>query len=65
MTCRQCGQHFCYRCGVKLERSNPYQHFSIPGLACYYKLFDFQDERAQEREEDDDLRAVWLGADDG
>lgn len=40
MTCSKCKQHFCYRCGSKLNASNPYEHFSTQGLACYSKLFD-------------------------
>ncbi|CCM02196.1 uncharacterized protein FIBRA_04276 [Fibroporia radiculosa] len=42
MTCAKCKQHFCYRCGEKLQESNPYEHFSTPGRQCYSKLFDFQ-----------------------
>lgn len=42
MTCGKCKQHFCYRCGDKLDPSNPYVHFSTPGHRCYSKLFDFQ-----------------------
>ncbi|KAI0690685.1 RWD-domain-containing protein [Cytidiella melzeri] len=42
MTCAKCGQHFCFRCGDKLHASNPYQHFSTPGISCYSKLFDYQ-----------------------
>jgi len=40
MTCSKCKQHFCYRCGSKLQASNPYEHFSRPGTGCYSKLFD-------------------------
>ncbi|KAH9921958.1 uncharacterized protein BXZ73DRAFT_51599 [Epithele typhae] len=43
MTCAKCGQHFCYRCGVKLDRNSPYRHFSTPGLRCFSKLFDLED----------------------
>ncbi|KAI0271530.1 hypothetical protein BC834DRAFT_447423 [Gloeopeniophorella convolvens] len=42
MTCAKCKQHFCYRCGAKLEASNPYKHFSTPREGCYSKLFDFE-----------------------
>jgi len=42
MTCAKCKQHFCYRCGDKLQANNPYVHFSTPGHRCYSKLFDFQ-----------------------
>ena len=42
MTCAKCKQHFCYRCGAKLNASNPYEHFSTPGRRCYSKLFDYQ-----------------------
>ena len=42
MTCVKCKTHFCYRCGDKLQASNPYIHFSTPGHRCYSKLFDFQ-----------------------
>ncbi|KAH9996570.1 hypothetical protein BJV77DRAFT_987685 [Russula vinacea] len=40
MTCTKCKQHFCYRCGTKLQASNPYEHFSRLGGGCYSKLFD-------------------------
>ena len=40
MTCSKCKQHFCYRCGSKLQAANPYEHFSRPGGGCYAKLFD-------------------------
>ena len=40
MTCVKCGQHFCYRCGVKIIDSNPYKHFNTPGTSCWSKLFD-------------------------
>ncbi|KIY63681.1 hypothetical protein CYLTODRAFT_425899 [Cylindrobasidium torrendii FP15055 ss-10] len=40
MTCFKCKQHFCYRCGYKLQPSNPYLHFNTPGLACFQRLFD-------------------------
>ncbi|KAH9075807.1 RWD-domain-containing protein [Lactarius deliciosus] len=40
MTCSKCKQHFCYRCGSKLNASNPYEHFSTQGQGCYSKLFD-------------------------
>jgi len=39
MSCFKCKQHFCYRCGSKLNASDPYKHFSTPGLECYNKLF--------------------------
>ncbi|KAG7450277.1 uncharacterized protein BT62DRAFT_962071 [Guyanagaster necrorhizus] len=42
MTCARCQMHFCYRCGAKLNGSNPYVHFSTPGARCYNKLFDFE-----------------------
>ncbi|KAF8499461.1 hypothetical protein JB92DRAFT_2981465 [Gautieria morchelliformis] len=44
MTCSKCRQHFCYRCGAKLEPSNPYRHFNTPGQPCYSKLFDQHDQ---------------------
>ncbi len=40
MACSKCKQHFCYRCGSKLQAGNPYEHFSRPGGGCYSKLFD-------------------------
>ncbi|RPD63166.1 RWD-domain-containing protein [Lentinus tigrinus ALCF2SS1-6] len=42
MTCIKCGQHYCYRCGERLDRWHPYKHFSTPGLRCFSKLFDFE-----------------------
>lgn len=41
-------QHFCYRCGAKLDPSNPYKHFSTVGYACYSKLFDVQSQEDDE-----------------
>ncbi|KAF8895056.1 RWD domain-containing protein [Gymnopilus junonius] len=43
MTCWKCSQHFCYRCGVKLNPDQPYTHFSQPGQGCFSKLFDVTD----------------------
>jgi len=43
MTCSRCKQHFCYRCGSKLQAGNPYEHFSKPGGSCYYQLFDVEE----------------------
>lgn len=43
MICARCKVHFCYRCGTKVPGSNPYAHFSTPGVKCFRKLFDFQD----------------------
>ncbi|KAL4251054.1 hypothetical protein ABKN59_006187 [Abortiporus biennis] len=40
MTCSKCGQHFCYRCGDRLNAASPYKHFSTPGRSCFNKLFD-------------------------
>ncbi|KZV77620.1 RWD-domain-containing protein [Peniophora sp. CONT] len=40
MTCAKCKTHFCYRCGQRLQPSNPYAHFSTPNLPCYQQLFD-------------------------
>ncbi|KAF9451772.1 RWD-domain-containing protein [Macrolepiota fuliginosa MF-IS2] len=57
MTCWKCGQHFCYRCGTKLQPADPYRHFSTPGQPCYYKLFDFQAEGAGRAEEG--LVGIW------
>ncbi|EIM92759.1 RWD-domain-containing protein [Stereum hirsutum FP-91666 SS1] len=42
MTCAKCRQHFCYRCGDKLNGNNPYLHFSTLGTRCYSKLFDYE-----------------------
>ncbi|KAF9073752.1 hypothetical protein BDP27DRAFT_1288622 [Rhodocollybia butyracea] len=42
MICTKCKQHFCYRCGAKLQAASPYQHFSTLGSGCFNKLFDFQ-----------------------
>lgn len=47
MTCVKCQQHFCYRCGQKLDPSNPYRHFSTLGISCYNRLFDFNAEEEE------------------
>ena len=43
MTCRKCWEHFCYRCGARVDRRDPYEHFSTRGLSCFNKLFDKPD----------------------
>jgi len=43
MTCWKCSQHFCYKCGNRLNAGEPYQHFSNPGIGCYNQLFDTVD----------------------
>ncbi|TFK76877.1 RWD-domain-containing protein [Pluteus cervinus] len=40
MTCAKCAQHFCYRCGARIDGRDPYEHFSTKGKSCYNKLFD-------------------------
>ncbi|KAJ8081187.1 hypothetical protein PM082_018030 [Marasmius tenuissimus] len=44
MTCAKCKTHFCYKCGQKLQPTNPYKHFSTPGQPCFNKLFDVNSE---------------------
>lgn len=48
MTCSRCQAHFCYRCGQKLDGSNPYKHFNTAGQACFSKLFDVRDAEEDE-----------------
>lgn len=43
MTCSRCRENFCYRCGERLDRNNPYDHFSDPNKRCHSKLFDYDD----------------------
>ncbi|KAF8168338.1 hypothetical protein B0H34DRAFT_855092 [Crassisporium funariophilum] len=41
MTCWKCSQHFCYRCGSRLDPAQPYAHFSNPANTnCFNQLFD-------------------------
>ncbi|KAJ3077022.1 E3 ubiquitin-protein ligase rnf14 [Podochytrium sp. JEL0797] len=40
MTCKVCDEHFCYVCGERLNRSNPYHHFNTPGEPCFGRLFE-------------------------
>lgn len=42
MTCAHCNQHFCYRCGLRLDPAQPYKHFNTPGASCFNKLFDVE-----------------------
>lgn len=49
MTCWKCRQHFCYRCGTKLNTNKPYMHFSMPG-SCFNKLFDAEEVHEWEME---------------
>jgi len=44
MKCWKCLQHFCYRCGTRLDADRPYSHFSSPGNGCYKRLFDASDD---------------------
>lgn len=38
----RCSTHFCFRCGSRISATEPYKHFSTPGLPCFNKLFDFR-----------------------
>ena len=40
MTCTRCSGHFCFLCGGKLPKENPYAHFSDKSVNCYNRLFD-------------------------
>lgn len=35
MNCTNCGTHFCYRCGVTLNPSDPYSHFKGSGCPTF------------------------------
>ncbi|KAM0786786.1 hypothetical protein ACM66B_002220 [Microbotryomycetes sp. NB124-2] len=51
MQCARCGTHFCFKCAKSLSPTDPYKHYSTPGLPCYNKLFDFtvgQEPRVEE-----------------
>jgi len=52
MTCWKCSQHFCYRCGTRLNADSPYSHFSNPALRCYNQLFDETDVAEEDWEVD-------------
>lgn len=41
MSCPRCLIHYCFRCGVRLDPKNPYQHFSHRGEACSFTLVYF------------------------
>ncbi|KAF8971578.1 hypothetical protein BDZ97DRAFT_1787188 [Flammula alnicola] len=53
MTCWKCSQHFCYRCGQRLNPDQPYAHFSNPGIPCFNQLFDVIDVDENDWELDD------------
>jgi E3 ubiquitin-protein ligase RNF14 len=57
MTCWKCRQHFCYRCGQKLNANQPYAHFSIPG-SCFNKLFDAEEWEMEFEEIDDEEQDI-------
>lgn len=40
MTCTRCRNHFCWMCLAKLNRGDPYKHFSDRKTDCYNRLFD-------------------------
>ncbi|KAH7907252.1 hypothetical protein BJ138DRAFT_1160570 [Hygrophoropsis aurantiaca] len=64
MTCAKCKQHFCYRCGEKIQASNPYAHFSTPGLRCFSKLFDFDPSGEGAGAGAGEGRGAWAGDDE-
>ena len=43
MICPTCGTHFCYLCGLWLEKTEPYAHFGVRGGSCYMKLWEFEE----------------------
>ncbi|KIJ51150.1 hypothetical protein M422DRAFT_776474 [Sphaerobolus stellatus SS14] len=40
MTCARCSQHFCYRCGARINSSDPYTHYKQRAGYHPCKLFD-------------------------
>ncbi|KAI8621361.1 RWD domain-containing protein [Chytriomyces sp. MP71] len=40
MTCKTCGTHFCFLCGERLRKEDPYKHFNTRASPCYGKLFE-------------------------
>ena len=39
ITCWRCGTNFCWLCGKRLDKQNPYSHFNIVGGDCFGALF--------------------------
>ena len=39
ITCWRCGTNFCWLCGKRLDKVNPYAHFNIIGGDCFGALF--------------------------
>merc|ERR1719300_1864580 len=39
ITCWRCSTNFCWLCGNRLDKQNPYNHFHAVGGACYGLLF--------------------------
>ena len=58
ITCWRCGTNFCWLCGKRLEKVNPYAHFNINGGDCFGALFH----GVVEEEEDEQFDA--FGEDD-
>ncbi|KAG9019618.1 translation termination inhibitor protein itt1 [Tulasnella sp. 427] len=49
MKCGRCSMHFCYKCGVRLNPTNPYSHYSMRNTPCFGNLFNVDpDETAWE-----------------
>ena len=40
ITCWRCETNFCWLCGTKLPKQNPYSHFNVRGGKCYGALFE-------------------------
>merc|ERR1719266_2741078 len=40
MTCLKCNTYFCYLCGARLSRENPYGHYSERSSKCFNQLFE-------------------------
>lgn len=39
MTCSHCGTYFCWLCGMRLNLTAPYLHYSNPESKCYEMLY--------------------------
>uniref|UniRef100_A0A158Q7J5 RBR-type E3 ubiquitin transferase n=1 Tax=Elaeophora elaphi TaxID=1147741 RepID=A0A158Q7J5_9BILA len=39
IVCIKCGHHFCWLCGITLDKNDPYSHFTIPGPGRCYDRF--------------------------
>lgn len=60
MTCSKCKTYFCWLCGKKLSKEDPYYHFHNPKSECFDRLYNGLIPNEEDEEDDLELHAMYM-----